>query len=144
METNWSPGFNASVRISGVSAISSIHRFMSVQYILMLCVNALNTYSSVFQHFSSRGTSQKFIINLRNLILHIVLFIAFSGNPGRNWRNPGWKTLTFRVIFYLSRVKLVIYSKLLKQIGWNFNIWCVRLDTDCIKISLKSVKNYSF
>jgi len=28
------------------------------------------------------------------LMFHIVLFLAFSGNPERNWWNPGWKTLT--------------------------------------------------
>jgi len=31
---------------------------------------------------------------------------------------------------YLSRVKLIISPQLLNQIDWNFNQWCVMLDTD--------------
>jgi len=37
----------------------------------------------------------------------------------------------------LSRVKLVKSSEPLKQIGWNFNLWYVRLDTDLYQNFIK-------
>ncbi len=68
-----------------------------------------NLFSQCFQPFSSRGTSQKFLIICRNLNPPFSTIYGILREPSKELaeplgpRNPGWKTLPYLIFFHLLR-----------------------------------------
>ncbi len=87
-------------------------------------------FSTFFKSRNLSKISYQLAEPKRSILL--VLFIAFSGNPARNWwnlwvpRNPGWKTLVYcitcRNVYYnnFNPIYSLIWLYQYKFYNWHF------------------------